>query len=168
MNLIADGIYEYENYISDSEIAEFMKITKKNIIPDGGMQLDIDSPEYAPLFEKLRSRIYPMFKNLEKMAGLYRVQRWDTNTGMSLHRDDGYGQRAEQVGIKWGIVIYLNDEYEGGHIDYPDQGIAFKPKVGSMLVHRGDIPHQVQVVTSGSRYYITGFAYGDDSLEFLP
>jgi hypothetical protein len=37
-----------------------------------------------------------------------------------------------------------------------------------MLIHRGDIPHKVQVVTSGDRYYITGFAYGDDSLEFLP
>jgi hypothetical protein len=168
MNVIADGIYEYENYISDSEIAEFMEISKKNIIADGGMQLNIDSPEFAFLFEKLRSRIFPMFNNLEKMAGLYRVQRWETNTGMSLHRDDGYGDFPDQVGIKWGIVIYLNDEYEGGKIEYPDQGIAFKPKMGSMLIHRGDIPHQVQVVTSGDRYYITGFAYGDDSLEFTP
>jgi hypothetical protein len=168
MNLIADGIYEFENYISDSEIAAFMEISKKNIKNDGEMQLDIDSPEFTPLFEKLRNRIYPMFKNLGKMAGLLRVQRWETNTGMSLHSDDGYGERPDQVGIKWGIVIYLNDEYEGGNIEYPDQGIAFKPKVGSMLVHRGNIPHQVQVVTSGSRYYITGFAYGDDSLEFLP
>lgn len=167
MNVIADGIYEFENYISDSEIAEFMEIAEKNIIPDGGMQLNIDSPEFVLLFENLRSRIYPMFTNLQKMAGLYRVQRWESNTGMSLHRDDGYGESPDQVGIKWGIVIYLNSDYEGGYIDYPDQGIAFKPKVGSMLIHRGDIPHQVQVVTSGNRYYITGFAYGDDSLELL-
>jgi hypothetical protein len=168
MNVIADGIYEYENYISDSEIEQFMDITKRSIIANGEMQLNIDSPEFVLLFEKLRKRIYPMFTNLQKMAGLFRVQRWESNTGMSLHRDDGYGERAEQVGIKWGIVIYLNDDFEGGKIDYPDHGIAFKPKMGSMLIHRGDIPHQVQVVTSGDRYYITGFAYGDDSMEFLP
>ena len=168
MNLIADGIYEFENYISDSEIAAFMEISKKNIKNDGEMQLYFEHNDFAPLFRKLRSRVDPMFKNLERMAGFYRVQRWETNSGMDLHRDDAYGERPDQVGIKWGIVIYLNDEYEGGNIEYPDQGIAFKPKVGSMLVHRGDIPHKVQVVTSGDRYYITGFAYGDDSLEFLP
>jgi hypothetical protein len=165
MNLIADGIYEFENYISDSEIVEFMDVVKRN--PVEGLELNIISNDFNPLFEKLRSKVYPMFRNLNKMAGLYMVQRWDTNMGMSLHRDDGYGLAADQVGIKWGIVIYLNDEYEGGKIDYPDLGIAFKPKVGSMLIHRGDIPHQVQVVTSGCRYYITGFAYGDDSLELV-
>lgn len=167
MNLIADGIYEFENYISDSEIEQFLEITKRNIVGGPEMQLDIDSEEFGPLFEKLRSRIYPMFRNLLKMAGLYRVQRWESNTGMSLHRDDGYDMYPDQLGIKWGMVIYLNDDYEGGKIEYPDIDLAFKPKVGSMLLHRGNIPHMVQVVTSGNRYYITGFAYGDDSLELV-
>ena len=165
MNVIADGIYEFENYISDSETAEFMDIVNRN--PVEGLELHIKSDEFKPLFDDLRKKIFPLFKNLDKMAGLFMVQRWDTNMGMDLHRDDGYGEREEQAGIKWGIVVYLNDEYEGGKIDYPDHGIAFKPKVGSMLIHRGDIPHQVQVVTSGCRYYITGFAYGNDSLELL-
>lgn len=166
MNVIADGIYEYENFLSQDEIDKFMYVVKQN--PVYGLTLNIEHNDFAPLFRKLRNRIFPMFKNLENMAGLFLVQRWDTNMGMDLHRDDGYGLNEIQKRIKWGIVIYLNDDFEGGEIEYPDHGLAFKPKKGSMLIHRGDIPHKVQVVTSGCRYYTTGFAYGDDSLEFTP
>lgn len=166
MNLLADGIYEYENFLSQEEIDRFMRVVEEN--PVYGLTTNIEHNDFAPLFRKLRSRIYPMFKNLEKMAGLFLVQRWDTNMGMDLHRDDGYGLNENQVGIKWGIVLYLNSDFEGGNIEYPDIDLAFKPKMGSMLIHRGDIPHKVQVVTSGCRYYITGFAYGDDTLEFIP
>ena len=166
MKLLADGIYEYENFLSQDQIDAFMDIVNRN--PVEGLTLHIESNEFIPLFEPVRNKIYSMFKNLEKMAGLFLVQRWDTNMGMDLHRDDGYGLTENQIGIKWGIVIYLNSEYEGGNIEYPEIDLAFKPKVGSMLIHRGDIPHKVQVVTSGCRYYITGFAYGDDSLEFTP
>jgi hypothetical protein len=52
----------------------------------------------------------------------------------------------------WGSVIYLNDDYEGGEIYYPDYDYWYKPKAGSMAMHEGNTRHGVKKVISGERF----------------
>jgi hypothetical protein len=54
---------------------------------------------------------------------------WPPNLEMAPHvdQDDGFEQRM------FAAVGYLNDEYEGGEIDFPEIGHSIKPKAGMLL-----------------------------------
>lgn len=51
-------------------------------------------------------------------------------------------------------LFYLNDDYEGGELYFPNQGIQFKPKRGAAYFFPGDMNyiHGVTEITSGIRY----------------
>ena len=79
--------------------------------------------------------------------------RWQDSKQMPLHRDamDIYMYRD------WGSILYLNDDYEGGHTYYPELELDVKPQVGSLVVHEGDILHGVRPVFGNTRYTIASF-----------
>jgi hypothetical protein len=56
-------------------------------------------------------------------------------------------------------LFYLNDDYEGGELYFPNQGIEFKPKPGAAYFFPGDLNyvHGVREITSGIRYVIPFF-----------
>ena len=71
---------------------------------------------------------------------------------MGNHRDnEGWSE------IKMGIVIYINDDYQGGEISYPDLGLSIKPTAGMLAIHPSDIIHRVLPVSGSPRYIITTF-----------
>jgi hypothetical protein len=51
-------------------------------------------------------------------------------------------------------LFYINNDYEGGELYFPDHGIQFKPKAGSAYFFPGDLNylHGVTEITSGIRY----------------
>lgn len=51
-------------------------------------------------------------------------------------------------------LFYINDDYEGGELYFPNQGIQFKPKAGAAYFFPGDMNyiHGVTEITSGIRY----------------
>jgi uncharacterized protein YeeX (DUF496 family) len=61
--------------------------------------------------------------------------------------------------IVQGLVYYINDDYEGGEIDYVNKNIIFKPKENSLVVHPStkEYTHGVRLVTSGQKYIFTHF-----------
>jgi hypothetical protein len=56
-------------------------------------------------------------------------------------------------------LFYLNDNYEGGELFYPNQGLKIKPTRGMAVFHPGDINylHGVTSVLSGVRWVIPSF-----------
>jgi hypothetical protein len=65
------------------------------------------------------------------------------------------------------ILIYLNDNYEGGEIVFPKQDLTIKPKSGMLIAFPGNImyPHLVQPSYGDLRYALSLWtrvsAYGD-------
>lgn len=59
--------------------------------------------------------------------------------------------------IEYGVVIYLNDNFVGGELHYPDRDLTIKPEKGMLVYHSGDVLHEVLKVTSGDRYTLTSF-----------
>jgi 2OG-Fe(II) oxygenase superfamily len=53
-------------------------------------------------------------------------------------------------------VIYLNDDYEGGELVYPDLNFTYKPIKGSAIIHPAGASHihYVNPVTKGDRYCV--------------
>ena len=66
--------------------------------------------------------------------------------------EDGKFKRAVNRDIS--IVLYLNDNYEGGSIEFPLLGVTVKPQAGMMLAFPSyhEFSHIVHPVTSGDRY----------------
>lgn len=56
-------------------------------------------------------------------------------------------------------LFYINDDYEGGELYFPNQGIQFKPKAGSAYFFPGDMNyiHGVTEIKSGIRYTVPFF-----------
>lgn len=73
----------------------------------------------------------------------------DTELEMFIHIDN---QGHMESPIKWGAVVYFNDDYEGGEIYYPEYNYWYKPKAGSMAMHTGNTRHGVKKVISGERF----------------
>ena len=75
-----------------------------------------------------------------------------------MEQDPAYG--AWDYGHRiFGTIVYLNDDYLGGEIFYPQYGIEVKPKAGSLIIHRGnsDNIHGIKKIISGTRYAIPAF-----------
>lgn len=80
------------------------------------------------------------------------IKKWNVGMSMGPHCDNFDGHSN----LSFSIVLYLNDDYEGGEINFPNQNIKIKPKPGSLIMFPSHQPfiHEVLPVTSGSRYMV--------------
>jgi predicted 2-oxoglutarate/Fe(II)-dependent dioxygenase YbiX len=84
---------------------------------------------------------------------------------MVAHKD--FGDSGTNTSIVFGVVVYLNNDFNGGEIFYKDLNLKVKPTPGSLLVHTSDILHEVLPVTNGERYSISTFIKGDKETSFI-
>lgn len=56
-------------------------------------------------------------------------------------------------------LLYLNEDYEDGFLNFPKQNLKLKPKPGTFIFFEGneDVPHEVTPVVSGERHNIISF-----------
>jgi len=71
-----------------------------------------------------------------------------------LHVGDDRGKPNDFPYYDLAGLFYINDDYEGGELYFPNQGIQFKPKRGAAYFFPGDLNyiHGVTEITSGERY----------------
>ena len=75
----------------------------------------------------------------------FNVRRYDVGSYMTAH-GDGYSyvtENGEEVKPIYTMIIYLNDEYDGGEIEFVDKKVSIKPKAGSMVIFPSSDKHQV-------------------------
>lgn len=71
-----------------------------------------------------------------------------------LHEGENAGKPNDFPWYDVGALFYLNDDYEGGELYFPNQGVEFKPTAGSAFFFPGDMNyiHGVREIKSGIRY----------------
>jgi len=71
-----------------------------------------------------------------------------------LHEGENAGKPNDFPWYDIATIIYLNDDYEGGELYFPNQGIQFKPKRGAAYFFPGDMNyiHGITPIESGIRY----------------
>ncbi len=85
------------------------------------------------------------------------IQRHYPGVGLDEHVD-----QHNDPSLKYACVAYLNDNYEGGELYFPDRGITVKPDAGSIAVFdaSSDYLHGVHPVTgNNTRYAMTSFIW---------
>lgn len=91
----------------------------------------------------------------------FNIQKWDVGGYAIPHSDnsdfDGIPNAYEKN--KYVSILYLNEDYAGGELYFPNHDISIKPKAGGLYVFPGGFEnlHGVKEVESGSRYTIVIF-----------
>jgi hypothetical protein len=103
--------------------------------------------------QKVLNQNYGCDLNYTDMCAIYRSRDGEK---MNVHYDQGGDKK-----IKYGAVLYLNDEFDDGEIYYPNIGIEIKPKAGTLIVHPSNkkYSHGVKPVKNGTRYCTTTFLF---------
>ena len=171
---LANGIFYFESLIPDDICNSLIRDTAEQDWISGGKKFGLrDIYDYESEHENKISKIEEFqlinLKALNKVLDIYRALdaddkipeiidnsfafvcrfvRYRTGGSFSLHFDS----IARKQSIT--VVSYLNDNYEGGELDYPRHGISVKPKKGSTLIHPASFayPHSVNKVTEGRKY----------------
>jgi hypothetical protein len=154
-----DEIWVLHNFLSKEEIKEILD-------------------EYNELFKEVHEAVYS--KSLEKYTDrlkeyidgdftvhpMQRIVTRGPDDGHPMHTDiqnylykfiDCFVNKdleieKEEISIgAWGLVLYFNDDYTGGEINYPEYNFAYKPVAGDLIMHNADIVHQVYNVKEGLR-----------------
>jgi hypothetical protein len=141
------------------------EIMKKFNLPDG-------------FFEKLKDKYQEAVQIVfgrEVRANTSHAQKWDVGGFASVHSDnsDNEGEPNAFEINKYVAILYLNDDYEGGNLYFPEHDISFKPNAYSLYTFPGGVEnlHGVSEITKGTRYTMVSFwdfadlEYDDSTLE---
>jgi len=183
---LTDDIVVYENFLTDDDCAKIIKVLDKqaengslswtpisfyesyssNLPKDG----DPETEEFqmsATFFEDTRKGIVDAIASIHGISPQtisqigYHTQKWEPGAYARLHSDntDEKGNTGPFARSKYAAFIYLNDDFEGGLLQFPDQDISIKPKTGSLATFDGGYGnmHEVTLITKGVRWTLGSF-----------
>ncbi len=143
----------------------YTKIRTDVIIPE-------DSPEGEELLDVIARRLLP-----EVLKGFgFRVSRgehfkigcYDSTSGghFAPHRDNTTPQTKHR---RYALTLNLNTgEYQGGFLRFPEYGPQlYAPSAGGAAVFSCSLLHQALPVTSGRRFVIVGFFWGEEEQKMF-
>lgn len=133
-----------------------------------GRSLDKEDPEISRVILKLVERLkveVDSFFNVDAKPTSPAIVRWFPgqlqmpHADKELHEGDNAGKPNDFPWYDIAGLFYLNDDYEGGELYFPNQDIQFKPKKASAYFFPGDMNyiHGVTKIESGIRYVIPFF-----------
>jgi hypothetical protein len=159
----ARNIINYiESYSSSWGDIAFYGSSGMGIHPDDPKLADYDLPPrfFETLREKFKEAIQLVFDR-EVVANTSHAQKWDVGGFAAPHSDnsdfDG-SPNAFEIN-KYVGILYLNDDYEGGELYFPDHNLEFKPAAYSYICFPGGIEniHGVKEILKGTRYTMVSF-----------
>ncbi len=91
-----------------------------------------------------------------RVTGIFeplRIYRYQSGQHFGLHQDQSYA-RIDGARSLLTLMVYLNDEFEGGETDFPDQDRVIEPAIGLALWFQHSLLHAGRRVESGSKYVL--------------
>lgn len=175
--LVKDRLWEYEDFLTGAEVDLLLNLAKSateddwysgNLNPhDGhyvGKSLSFKPDEsVSKLVAGIDSRVSGLFSDWTNIIQIGSIVRnTDKLMPVGLHRDneDENMVNNRNAYCKFGILMYLNSDFDGGEICYPEYGIEYKPKRGVLIIHHAGNLHGVNPVSNGTRYSMTSFVWG--------
>ena len=118
------------------------------------MNQEVESYNIIKDIQKRFHRQIMNFYNVEVMKPQPMMCRWRVGDSQSPHVDKTHFPHYDI-----GSVIYLNDDYVGGSIYFPQHDIEISPKAGDAYAFPGDdfYEHGVREITDGVRYTLPIF-----------
>jgi len=128
---------------------------------------DIDGYQRMRITDNQLSTIVTNYLNNYKLTNLYAYHRWFPTKyiidgGLDIHCDGNAFD--EDKTSTYTIIIYLNDDYQGGRTifvdDYDEEDITnqhiIQPKQGLALILKQDLLHYAEKIHNGCKYILRG------------
>jgi hypothetical protein len=170
---IGKDIWVYHDFLSKDEIIYL--INKINSVDES--RWNCDHPEGHGRLElmqdvgKFTQRLQDLLTEELFVHQIGGINRLTVNQKHGIHSDnhDFLSIRELSASLKndepfklvddsvYGVVIYLNDDYQGGEIFYTKQDIVYKPVAGDLIIHSSEehCEHGVNPVKTNIRYSIS-------------
>ena len=106
-------------------------------------------------------RILDEGTGLDMEPDLLNFNRWLPGLDQPPHIDACPGLEHRQISV----LLYINEDYKGGDLYFPNQNYTFKPTPNSCVIFPGDdeYPHGVTPIEEGIRYTLSSFWTEDKS-----
>lgn len=144
-----------ENLYGRKDIATLIEEGKLMLIPRNMSQVRSTEEDLPEMVTEITNRVNRIMPPEYPTTRYGIMQRHYKGVGLEDHRDTDCNPS-----LKYATVIYLNDDFEGGHLYFkdPDLTTQLKPKPGSMILFRASRLHGVTEVTGDrQRYVMTSF-----------
>jgi hypothetical protein len=96
------------------------------------------------------------------LPDFFSIKKYSPGIDMGPHVDSNDPTTSNHPVISG--VMYLNDNYEGGEIDFVNQKISIKPEAGSIIIFPSYEPyvHHPKKIISGNKYMIPLFWFNKE------
>ena len=170
-----DNIIIYEDLLSQDELDQLMNFVKQADFDYQGSgektleEIELEKYIYKQyqkdLPQEINTILLKLFtkskNNFEKKYGIkleHRVEesgqsmflnKWKKNISMNAHYDE---EIMNDFNVS--IIYYLNDDYNGGELHFPQHNLKIKPKANSAVLFPGNknYYHEVLEVFGSDRY----------------
>jgi hypothetical protein len=149
------------DYINKNHLDSNKFPPTRGVVEFGRIRYEANIPETVPLenhkdnidlIKKYSDKTLKAFKEYFNDQSLCISAFWMTmlgeNTKLPYHQDNHY--KAEHLNRS--AVMYLNDDFEGGHLKFKDYDLTYKPKKYSIVMFPSDYVHMITPVKEGVRY----------------
>ena len=183
---LTKDIVLYENFIDADTAAKLVKVLDKHaevgtitwmpisfyesyssVLPQDGDEHVIAEGLPSDIFSQMKQGIINAVASVHDLdPGIisqigYHTQKWEPGAYARKHSDntDEHGNSGAFTRSRYAAFLYLNDDFEGGLLQFPDQNLTIQPKVGMLAAFDGGFNnmHEVSLITSGVRYTIGSF-----------
>lgn len=183
---LTKDIVIYENFVSEDECVKMIKAldtqaengkiswmpisfyeSYSSVLPQDNDQEVVDAGLEPTIFSDIEkmmpeaiASVHDLDPKIISKIG-YHTQKWEPGAYARIHSDntDEHGKSGAFTRSRYAGFLYLNDDFEGGLLKFPDQDIEIKPKAGMLAVFDGGFNnmHEVSLITKGVRYTIGSF-----------
>lgn len=133
----------------------------------------IRSQLHSTIFDIHEQHLRSLYKSKVKSIESPQFLCYDKNGHYDKHNDsesfvNGKLQRVVNRDIS--LLLYLNDDYEGGEIEFTQLQLMIKPKKGMLIAFPSyyEFEHKVHPVISGTRYNIVSWIETEERIYERP
>lgn len=175
---IKEDVVFYNNFLTQEECETLVKVFEDPEQPwsmsaffeSYGMSIMPEDPileKYGlpkDYFGKLATKLHKVVEDAHQRpvkSVSSHAQKWQVGAFAPFHSDntDMEGNPSAWEKSKLVCLLYINDDYEGGELDFRDHDISIKPVAGQLITFPGGFNniHQVLPVKGSTRHTIGAF-----------
>lgn len=175
---IKEDVVFYNNFLTQEECETLVKVFEDPEQPwsmsaffeSYGMSIMPEDPileRYGlpkDYFGKLATKLHKVVEDAHQRpvkSVSSHAQKWQVGAFAPFHSDntDMEGNPSAWEKSKLVCLLYINDDYEGGELDFRDHDISIKPVAGQLITFPGGFNniHQVLPVKGSTRHTIGAF-----------
>lgn len=143
------------SFLDDVKVEEVKKVLLLSEIKDDHIQkLLSDANDYV---ESITATLYADQINQNFISCKWvrepELVKWGSGAMLEAHTDGPNKEKPPIITV--GALIYLNDDYEGGELKFPEYDIIIKPKFGDLVIFPCHYLHEVGVVSGENKFRYT-------------